>query len=923
MIRFKLLCLLLLAAALGSCQKDPADDSAVDKAKITLSLGTRAVNSDDNAVGNELTIVSAYVYIFNAGGYLENAGEVKVPIDTSTGEAVDNANKLNRTWSVLRGQKNIYVLINPGKLLFPDGSQPNLESYDFTEAQLRSLCNDPASFDTEFSFESDGMLMSGKVEVNVSTASQTVTVPVARRYAFIQLGIKKKSDIPRGVLITLNKVTLVSQNTCDYAFAEQGNLKTLRRVEEGQGQYGTSITTEGIRALECYTMPQTGLTEAVRFDLDITYDGKNMILPVYINSGALDGNTANDRNKPLNIEANTIYKVSATITQKDVDVELDIKDWGDVDVAGDIFGSWISLSSDRVVMDWWNLGQRFDTSVDYTSDGNVSFLGYVVDGNLTADGSNLPAWLPKANITGLPDGTSKSGRIGMKYEVVEGTPNMAGTRIDYRSVSLRLKTGNIVKDICIQYDNGFIPRERLQAMGWNANLPDAGVQLADRSHRNSVYWADPSLTDRATVTGAEHSGYGWGPANTVAVAEQIGSTSVPALCQQCGTGFYCPSTEEMLVIQKCYAIVGPSYQMEFGSFTSTAVTSGTRVTVYYVDDRNNGYLPYDFYTTSYSSGFGSTSMPYVPVVNITERHRLTLQTEPASIADVVLRGDGVHGSGEMVPIGVENSNDAYTFVKWVDSDGTLFSADASAAFSMPQKDLTLKAVFTQKEWQPEMSGWAQGDLVIKELPDGQVQLALGTATDRGPAFTWGGLVGYDIKNGAVLFKPEEYTGTTTFTATPRVRVSCDGNKNTNHLLANHDPEAGTGDICVYASRKWPENFNHQLWRMPTEVELSQMVGHQVHTGNPASFETPYGTVSFYMFGYILYGGIYGTPVYNYTAGSFGPRWTASGCDDSRGPTGANSGKPCAFVVAMDTGRAYNNYAWGRTSAFPVRCVVDK
>lgn len=380
MIRFKLLCLLLLAAALGSCQKDPADDSAVDKAKITLSLGTYAVNSDDNALLNELAIASAYVYIFNAGGYLENYGEVKVPIDTSTGEAVDNANKLNRTWSVLRGQKNIYVLINPGKLLFPDGSQPNLESYDFTEAQLQSLRNDPASFDTEFSETSQGMLMSGKVEVNVSTASQIVTVPVARRYAGIELRVRKKSDVP--MPITLNKVTLVSQNTRDYAFAEEGNLKTLRPLEEDLGRIPVITYYKSVQS--SYTMPQTGLSEAVRFDLDITYGGKNMILPVYINSGALNGNTANDKTKPLDIEANTIYMVSATITRQNIDVEVNILDWTDLSVNGDIYGASLSVTNDECLI--YEGGTRVTGWAGDTY--TVAEANYIYDGVVPAGVTN-------------------------------------------------------------------------------------------------------------------------------------------------------------------------------------------------------------------------------------------------------------------------------------------------------------------------------------------------------------------------------------------------------------------------------------------------------------------------------------------------------------------------------------------------------
>lgn len=304
------------------------------------------MNSDPVALPNELAITSAYVYIFNDAGYLENAEEVEVPLDASTGEAVDAANNLNRSWFVFRGRKTIYVLLNPGTLLLDDGSQPNLASYNFTEEKLLSLRNDPARFDTEFSKTSASMLMSGMVEVEASTASQHVNVTVARRYAVIELRVRKKSDIADFPL-KFNKATVVSQNTCDYAFAKQGNLHDLRQPTYNR----TFVIPIGYRSVaDYYTMPQTNLTTPVRVDLDITYNGQDMTLPAYINRGALNGNTANDETLPLDIEANKIYAVDITIKQQNIDVEVNILDWTDRSVNGDIYGASLSVTNDECLI---------------------------------------------------------------------------------------------------------------------------------------------------------------------------------------------------------------------------------------------------------------------------------------------------------------------------------------------------------------------------------------------------------------------------------------------------------------------------------------------------------------------------------------------------------------------------------------------
>lgn len=565
--------LLLLAILSTGCVKDPVERSDADKQKVTLSLGTYAVNDDPNALPEELKIASAYVYIFNAGGYLENAGQVKVPLDTSTGEAVDTGNRFNRTWSVPQGRKHIYVLINPGTLLLDDNSQPDLASYNFKEEDMFTMRNSTVDFDADFSgTKPEGMLMSGMADVVASGDAQTVNIPVARRYACIEFYLRKRADLD-DVAIILKKATLSSQNTCGNAFAGYGYPRVPRSVVSSKA--AVPLTTSYRNIENYYTMPQSDLSKPVRIDLDITYNGRDMKMPVYINKGALDGGTANDQTRPLNIEANTIYVVEVTIARQNIDVEVGIRDWDDQALKGDIAGSTLVVSQSKVVMDWWNLGQKFDTDVEYVSDGTVSFVGYVIknadgtDASVTTDGSNLPTWLPKANISGLPTTPATDGIIRMTYVP---TPDA------HPDVVLRLKTGNITKDITVVYDNGFLPNSLLAAKGWTTYQQN-GLHLAKKGNvlpngtadatwdKEKMQWAAVTTS----VPAAKQLDYGYGPSNTMMIIASLRSDATAAnTCSSLGTEWYLASNLEMTATDKLSEVLGSSYALAPSDYWSSS-----------------------------------------------------------------------------------------------------------------------------------------------------------------------------------------------------------------------------------------------------------------------------------------------------------------------------------------------------------------
>ncbi len=107
-------------------------------------------------------------------------------------------------------------------------------------------------------------------------------------------------------------------------------------------------TTSYTAVTSFYTLPRTGAPKAACLKLALSIDGTDYTLPVYINSGALGGNTANNENLSLDITANKVYKVDVALGRQSVTVAADILEWFEKSVNGDIQGS--SLVVDSLVL---------------------------------------------------------------------------------------------------------------------------------------------------------------------------------------------------------------------------------------------------------------------------------------------------------------------------------------------------------------------------------------------------------------------------------------------------------------------------------------------------------------------------------------------------------------------------------------------
>lgn len=598
--------LFAVAAVLSGCTKDElgggiggSEDGLKD-----FEISTYAtVNDDANARTGEDKIFSAMVYIYQAGtDKLDNADSREVSVLTSIGEVVDNTGKLNKTWRVPVGNKDVYVVANP---------HPELKTRltaSLTQAQLQALltANDVPQFKVATAnIGTQGMLMSGKktgIAVSPEFAKVTGTVEVTRRMARIEFMLRKSKEL-EGSTVQVTKLTYkgLAHYGSVYPLSTIPNAVTATSYEEVfaattiSAQQATAGAWSGTAAdytpvTYYYSYERAAGTKAVELMMTVNIDGKEFNLPVYLCSTSIGSNkTGNDENKPVALEPNKIYRVMGTLGKQTTDITLDILDWNDVNINGDIYGSELAVSQSRILLDWYRFGGSFSTTVDLISNNNIDFLGYVCgyDPGTPAVANkslSLPAWLPNSNISGLPDGTSKTANINLTYILHNtGTTVFGSTR---ENIYLWFKAGNIYKCIEVIYDNSYIPYEVLKncSVAWSTNTP-AGVVFAKKgnyhpSHEfNTKDLYDQLVGEQLYIFASDVSTdvstsdqYGAGFANTAAYIAALGANATgPNKCKSLGAEWYVPSLKEMETLRQLQGYLGTSYMMVPSSYwTSTA-----------------------------------------------------------------------------------------------------------------------------------------------------------------------------------------------------------------------------------------------------------------------------------------------------------------------------------------------------------------
>lgn len=338
--RLPILCLPLLAAGCTADETEPGSVGA--KQELRLSLSTYA--ADPNAAADESAIRSVYVYIFNEHDVLENPGSVIVagtPLTNDTGV-------LNASWRVTAGEKTIFVIANPPASLI--AGLPTANPVAKADIEGKSAGRDAFLEDLK-RLTVRGLVMTGHVQTTVPAGQVTHTAPVtvARRHARIDLNLRPDEEMT-GRQITIKKATLRRQNWQLPLFQAP-----LERVEDEESrQLAVTVAADAVNytpVCSFYTamrpLTDDG-TKPLCLDLETEIDGKAIPMQVFINTGALNGGTANEDRNPIAIESNRIYRINGTISPRTTSFNLNVQDWTDERIDGTIGGSTLGL--DSVVM---------------------------------------------------------------------------------------------------------------------------------------------------------------------------------------------------------------------------------------------------------------------------------------------------------------------------------------------------------------------------------------------------------------------------------------------------------------------------------------------------------------------------------------------------------------------------------------------
>lgn len=459
--------MILAVAAFGlptGCVLEQTTVETDNRLTMQVSLGSRAVNNDDpNAIEAEKVVHSAYVYIFNAAGVLENPRETSVPIDATTGEAIDAANMLNKVWRVTAGAKKIYVLVNaPAQMLDAAGNTVTMSSfYPFADTEVEELITVAANFASEFNAaQADGMLMSGMLAhtVGAETSTQTVTVAVARRYARLDLSLAKSADMA-GNAVVINSVTLRNYSSqtrlIESTPAWDGSATGAAQVQSSLNTtLSTTMTAVGDKM---YLMPRPatvsvagadGSTVPV-VDIEATVDSRSTHYYAYLTELGADNRC--DLSRPLNIVGNKIYRLNATLSRQSTDITINVYDWKDEPLTVDVEGATLAVSRTAFEMDVEN--QTAD--IIYLSNRNVT-------GHYSAEAALPAVYQPWLTVSGLPDGTACKGTMTLTVD----TDQLNGSQ-----AKILLRAGNIGKLVVVGYYSG--TGLGVDVLDWNTGQSDS------------------------------------------------------------------------------------------------------------------------------------------------------------------------------------------------------------------------------------------------------------------------------------------------------------------------------------------------------------------------------------------------------------------------------------------------------------------
>ncbi len=368
-----LLQLVLLSILASGCVKSSQEEGVLGNDDVDLSIGISraAANSNGLAVAEEMSIESAYVYIFNSSGVLENSGNTAVTGLPVSVDAPPASDLLNHKWRVKEGRKSIYVILNPKQLTqVLAGWNPS------SAADVKALVTTDVRADglTLFNSSASGgsKLMTGSAEnilVSTSDGKKTVEVDVDRRYAGFELHLRRSAALAAASVkvkeIRIRNITWQSclfesmplwaggatdatDNALVHTFVGDQDVTAVAVLGESTPVFDPMYLNGGsgagfVHSNRYYVSPRavsvskTAANDGAKipyFEIKATVSGKDVVYKAYFTE--LTSEKKCDLSRPLALEGNHLYYMQATLGVRE-ELELNILDWNefnsDVDVS--------------------------------------------------------------------------------------------------------------------------------------------------------------------------------------------------------------------------------------------------------------------------------------------------------------------------------------------------------------------------------------------------------------------------------------------------------------------------------------------------------------------------------------------------------------------------------------------------------------
>ncbi len=502
------------------------------------------------------------VYIFASDGSLDAMRTYDVNADQLFGQKIAVPKD---------SSKKIYFVANEPATITSDlddvTSAEELEAIEFTFAEAMNK-----GFNGAYGFPAKDFLipMSATYSVRNAMSDINIYVGLTRAVARVDLYLSKGADAASRT-VELDDLTMLSASG------------VTRETSLFESPLSAAASTESLDvASSDITLSTSTPQRVLSFYLaEREYDKISSPVVIEVDGLIEDGSrkeseesksvTLGDAGTLSAIKRNHVYRINGLYNGSESEIvakDLEIMDWVDVEVDGEIEGVMVAVDGE-VAMDWLRNGNTYASkSISFGSNKAISFyLPVLVSDNgdinyefVPFDFDNMSAgstydlkkdialvnnyifattWIKSATITFT---SPRSGHIDFVYEPVE---------VNYKiqRYPIRIKSDNVVKQMVAIYDNGYLPASLLSehSADWAKRAP-GGVIFAKRGGNHPLTTPEAIPRDDDGYYRGEHK---------VTAAEAANYCA-----DTFGEGWYVPSHADMLVIAPLYDMLGVSYRFQ-------------------------------------------------------------------------------------------------------------------------------------------------------------------------------------------------------------------------------------------------------------------------------------------------------------------------------------------------------------------------